>query len=149
MTMPVPGLRRGWMVPTALAIAMTAAVLLPGAARAPALAGPALKVDAAAARRSISPDIYGMNDANAALAAELRLTVDRFGGNTASRYNWKNNTYNTGSDWYFENIPPVYGGAGAARLIHKDPAGGGRPPLAGPVTRWGGTDGRAGAPSPG
>src|SRR4051794_19884134 len=136
MTMPVPGLRRGWMVPTALAIAMTASVLLPGAARATALAGPALKVDAAAARRSISPDIYGMNDADAALAAELHLTVDRFGGDTASRYNWKNNTYNTGSDWYFENIPPGYGGSGAAGLIDKDRSIGTRTVLTVPMTGW-------------
>ncbi len=29
----------------------------------------------------------------------------RWGGNSTSRYNWQSNISNTGSDWYFENIP--------------------------------------------
>jgi len=45
-----------------------------------------------------------MNFANAALATELGLTADRWGGNSTSRYNYTNNTHNTGSDYYFENI---------------------------------------------
>jgi hypothetical protein len=32
------------------------------------------------------------------------VPVDRWGGNSTSRYNYTNDTYNTGSDWYFENI---------------------------------------------
>jgi hypothetical protein len=66
--------------------------------------GPALSVNAAAGQHLISPYIYGMNFADASLAAELRLPVRRWGGNSTSRYNWQNNTTNTGSDWYFENI---------------------------------------------
>src|SRR4051812_18927752 len=114
--------RRRWIGPAALALLMTASVLMPGTARAAAAAaaGPLLKVDAAAGRHAISPDIYGMNYADAALAAELHMTVDRWGANNTSRYNWQNNTYNTGQDWYFENIPPAIGGAGAAGLINKD-----------------------------
>ena len=46
-----------------------------------------------------------MNFADEALAAELRLPVRRWGGNATTRYNWQNDTTNTGSDWYFENIP--------------------------------------------
>jgi len=69
-----------------------------------ATAGPALSVDAAAGRHPISSDIYGMNFSNAALATELGLTTDRWGGNSTSRYNYTNNTHNTGSDYYFENI---------------------------------------------
>lgn len=69
-----------------------------------AAAGPTLTVDAAAGRHAISPDIYGMNFADPALATELQLTTDRWGGNSTSRYNYQNNTHNTGSDWYFENI---------------------------------------------
>src|ERR1700674_1870377 len=69
-------------------------------------AGPALTVDAAADHHTISPDIYGMNFTDQTLATELHLTVDRWGGNSTSRYNWQNNTYNTGSDYFFENIPP-------------------------------------------
>lgn len=69
-----------------------------------AATGPALSVDAAASQHPISPYIYGMNFADASLAAELRLPVRRWGGNSTSRYNWQNDTANTGSDWYFENI---------------------------------------------
>ena len=66
--------------------------------------GPALSVDAGTSRRPISPYIYGMNFASEALAAELRLPVRRWGGNSTTRYNWQNDTQNRGSDWYFENI---------------------------------------------
>lgn len=67
--------------------------------------GPALSVDASANRRSISPLIYGMNFADRALAMELRLPVNRWGGNATTRYNWRNDTSNRASDWFFENIP--------------------------------------------
>jgi hypothetical protein len=79
-----------------------------GPAPAPGLAagnGPALSVDVSAGRHAISDDIYGMNFAAEELAAEVRLPVRRFGGNSATRYNWQNDTSNRGSDWYFENIP--------------------------------------------
>ncbi len=67
--------------------------------------GPALSVDAQADRHPISPYIYGMNFADEVLAADLDLPVRRWGGNSTSRYNWQSNISNTGSDWYFENIP--------------------------------------------
>jgi hypothetical protein len=67
--------------------------------------GPALSVDVQADRHPISPYIYGMNFADENLAAELNLPVRRWGGNSTSRYNWQLNVHNTGSDWYFENIP--------------------------------------------
>jgi len=67
--------------------------------------GPALSVDAAADRHSISPYIYGMNFAGEAVAEAVRLPVRRWGGNSTTRYNWQIDVHNTGSDWYFENIP--------------------------------------------
>lgn len=73
---------------------------------APPGAGPDLSVDAAASRHSISPYIYGINYASKAIATAVRLPVRRWGGNSTSRYNWQIDTSNTGSDWYFENIPP-------------------------------------------
>ena len=69
-----------------------------------AAAGPTLSVDVAAARHAISPYIYGLNGGDAAFAAEIGVPVTRWGGNASSRYNYLNHTYNTGSDWYFENI---------------------------------------------
>ncbi len=71
----------------------------------PAGLGPALSVNAQADVHPISPDIYGMNFADEALADELDLPVRRWGGNSTSRYNWQSNLSNTGNDWYFENIP--------------------------------------------
>ena len=68
-------------------------------------AGPALAIDTGAGLHRINPDIYGMNYADESLAGELRLPVRRWGGNSTSRYNWQNDTANTGSDWYFENVP--------------------------------------------
>ncbi|MEP7285554.1 MAG: glycoside hydrolase family 44 protein [Chloroflexota bacterium] len=69
-----------------------------------AVAGPALAVDTAiGGRHPISDDIYGINeyDSDPALAAELRFPVRRWGGNLASRYNWQNDSSNSGSDWFF------------------------------------------------
>src|SRR6185437_5370286 len=87
-----------------------------------ASAGPALSVDAAAGRHAISSDVYGMNFSDAALATELGLTADRWGGNSTSRYNYTNNTHNTGSDYYFENIvdSTLLDSFVAADLAHGD-----------------------------
>jgi len=67
--------------------------------------GPALTVDAATKTHAISPDIYGMNafnlDSNAAKA--INLSLDRWGGNATSRYNYKLDVSSSASDWYFEN----------------------------------------------
>ncbi len=71
----------------------------------PASTGPALAVDVTADRHAISPLIYGMNFPDAALLKDLGLTVQRWGGNTTTRYNWRNDTSNHASDWFFENIP--------------------------------------------
>jgi hypothetical protein len=90
-------------VGAALAVALVAAVVAVPAAPAAATAGPALAVDVSADRHPIDPDVYGMNGADPALRTELGLTVDRWGGNSTSRYSWTNNTTNLGSDWYFEN----------------------------------------------
>ena len=87
-------------------------------------AGPALAVDAAAARLPISPDIYGLNnyffeenilnadlrpDFSAARAgADLRASVRRWGGDIGPRYNWKLDVWNNGYDWYFEVHPDLF-----------------------------------------
>ena len=89
------------IVVTIAATMMMPFVPLPVAA---AGVGPALRVDATVNRHAINPDIYGMDFADPALARELRLPVDRWGGDASSRYNWQTNTSNTGSDYFFENI---------------------------------------------
>jgi len=84
-------------------VSVVAAVTLQ-AAPAAAATGLSLAVDVSAARHPISPDIYGLNGADPAFAAEIGMPVARWGGNASTRYNFQNHTYNTGSDWYFENI---------------------------------------------
>jgi uncharacterized protein (TIGR03437 family) len=67
--------------------------------------GPALSVDAAAQNHPISPDIYGINDySDQGLAGELRLSVRRWGGDLTTRYNWMLDSYNSASDWYYEDF---------------------------------------------
>jgi len=67
--------------------------------------GPALSVDAAASQRPISPLVYGMSFAPEDLASELRLPLNRWGGNSVTRFNWQIDVSNHASDWYFENLP--------------------------------------------
>jgi hypothetical protein len=88
-------------VACAALVATLAVALAPGAR---AATGPALAVDGEAGRHHISPDIYGMNFAEPALASELALPVDRWGGNATETYNFHIGADNTGNDWYFENV---------------------------------------------
>ncbi|XP_018332822.1 uncharacterized protein LOC108742229 [Agrilus planipennis] len=65
-----------------------------------------LEVDVNSNTHPISSYIYGtsfMNDVE--FAKEIKLSVDRFGGNAATRYNWKIDATNRASDWFFENLP--------------------------------------------
>src|ERR1700761_7025059 len=63
--------------------------------------GPSLTVDVSADRHPIPPDIYGMGYPDQALAKELSLPLRRWGGDGTTRYNWKNDTTNSGDDFYF------------------------------------------------
>jgi hypothetical protein len=105
--------------------------------------GPALTVNVAAGIKPISQTIYGMNFADESLAAELDLPVDRRGGNSTTRYNWRVDAYNTGSDWYFENIAednPAPGelpnGSAADRFVEQDRGTGTETILTIPMIGW-------------
>lgn len=97
---------------SALDPARSASALITFAAP-PVADGPALTVDAAAAGHAINPLIYGMNayrqsDPNnetAAVAKEVRLTLNRWGGDGVTRYNYKLDISNHGDHWFYENIP--------------------------------------------
>jgi hypothetical protein len=73
--------------------------------QAPAAAGPALTVDAGDQTHAISPLIYGMNayTLSQTAAKAVNLPVDRWGGDSTSRYNYQLDVTNLASDWYFEN----------------------------------------------
>jgi hypothetical protein len=69
-------------------------------------------VDPTADVHPISPLIYGANFPSEAQIKAGRLTVGRWGGNTTSRYNYEIDTWNTGFDYYFENIPGCWSAEG-------------------------------------
>src|SRR4051794_2064559 len=70
--------------------------------------GPSLAVDAAAARRPISPYIYGWNFVPADIGQQIGVTVDRRGGNSADTLNWQTGVENHSNDFFFENIPSCW-----------------------------------------
>lgn len=64
-----------------------------------------ITVDAAANQHAIDPRIYGSSWASAAQISKLGLTLNRWGGNAMSRYNWSFSTANRAKDYFFYNIP--------------------------------------------
>lgn len=90
---------------------LTLAALLANPAlaqRATTDANPAItiNIDAAVDRHPIDPRIYGVAWApSTAVLTDLGATLNRWGGNAMSRYNWAFSTANRAKDYYFENIP--------------------------------------------
>lgn len=64
-----------------------------------------LQIDTYHLAHTISPYIYGVNLADSEMGERLNLSVNRYGGNSVSRYNWKNSSTNLGGDWYFLGVP--------------------------------------------
>lgn len=64
-----------------------------------------VNVDATANVHPIDERIYGVAFADAAAIADLDITLNRWGGNAMSRYNWAISTANRCKDYYFYNIP--------------------------------------------
>lgn len=95
----------------ALSVALGLAQKASASSDLPGLADVTLSVDASADQHAISPYIYGIHGeglsatTSPALLQTLHLPLQRWGGNTTTRYNWKNDIANHGSDFYFENIP--------------------------------------------
>ena len=67
--------------------------------------GPALTVDVSAQTHPINPLIYGMNgwQLSSSSGSAAHISVDRFGGDATSRYNYQLDVTSSASDWYFEN----------------------------------------------
>ena len=76
-----------------------------------------ITVDSQLGRHPISPFIYGVNGADADVLARLRPTLNRWGGNASTRYNWQiGNAWNAGSDWQYRNGDYGYKG----QLAYQD-----------------------------
>ncbi|MEI9976178.1 MAG: glycoside hydrolase family 44 protein [Ignavibacteriota bacterium] len=59
-------------------------------------------MDANANRHSINPNIYGIAYGDAHDMQTLNATLNRWGGNSTSRYNWQIDAHSAAADWYFE-----------------------------------------------
>ena len=64
-----------------------------------------INVDAGMNRHTIDPRIYGLAFASPAQLTDLGATINRWGGNAVSTYNWAFSTANRCKDYFFENIP--------------------------------------------
>ena len=110
---------------------------------APTAATVAVTVNAGAGRHPISPYIYGMAFAPDDYLADLKLTVNRWGGNDKSRYNWvQGNADNAARDWEFRNryasdasVPPGPSSA-ADRFVQGNKARGAATLLTVPTLGW-------------
>lgn len=126
---------------TVLVSALLLASMFDTPAQVIAATGPALTVNVAADRHAISPYIYGMNFADEALAKELRLPVRRWGGNSTTRYNWQIDVHNTGSDYFYENIPDgnsttLPNGSSVDQFVEQDRRTGTQTLLTIPLIGW-------------
>ncbi len=92
------------------------------------------RVDAGSDRRAISPYIYGLNFADEAMAKDLGITVNRWGGNATTRYNWQLDVSNRAADWFFENIPNE--GSGADGYIRENQRAGAETIMTIPMIGW-------------
>jgi hypothetical protein len=62
-----------------------------------------VSVDPALDRRAISDLVYGVNFASAAQLADVGYTLNRWGGNRTTRYNWQLDVDNSAFDWFYTN----------------------------------------------
>jgi hypothetical protein len=63
-----------------------------------------IRVDSSAAGTRISPFIYGVSNADDATLRTLGATVNRWGGNPSTRFNWAiGHAWNSARDWDFRN----------------------------------------------
>jgi len=97
-----------------------------------------IRVDVTANRHKIDARIYGMSYAGPAHFKDLRVPLNRLGGNNTSRYNWKQNADNRANDWFFESIPDdsATPGARGDKFIADSRAGGAEPMMTIPMLDW-------------
>ena len=103
----------------------------------------AVTVDVKSGRHPISPLIYGMAFAPEDYLTDLRLPLNRWGGNDKSRYDWvQGNADNAARDWGFRNrfaadgsVPPGPSSA-ADRFVRSNKAHGTATLLTVPTLGW-------------
>ncbi|MFZ4395568.1 MAG: glycoside hydrolase family 44 protein [Kiritimatiellia bacterium] len=113
-----------------LAIAILAGLAATAPCRSAEKAGPAAapmpecRITLPPTARRIPPEIYGLVAAPLHLQTNACVPLIRWGGNTSERYNWRlGNAWNTGKDWFFENVA-VERNAWQGFLTHAERSGG-------------------------
>jgi hypothetical protein len=61
-----------------------------------------VSVDASANQHPINPNIYGIAYGSAYDMQALNAPLNRWGGDSTTRYNWQIDGHSAGADWYFE-----------------------------------------------
>lgn len=103
----------------------------------PLLDGVLVRVDTLAAATPISPLIYGVAFADPAYAKELGATVNRWGGNSSSTFNWDNgHAWNAGRDWEFRNNNGGRSGNAVDTFISQSLGVGAQPLITVPTLGW-------------
>jgi hypothetical protein len=105
-----------------------------------------INVDAGANQRPISPQIYGVAFAKGAQLGDLNFTLNRSGGNSATRYNWQTDSHNTAQDYFYESISECFGsnppvacgvpGQGNDLFVQATQSAGAQPLLTIPMIDW-------------
>ena len=90
----------------------------------------AVAVDPALDRRPVSAHLFGVNFATPQQIADVGYTVNRWGGNRTSRYNWQLDVDSSAADWFFTNYtasepaPPLPAGSAADDFVLDSRAAG-------------------------
>lgn len=97
-----------------------------------------ITVNAAQNLRPISPLIYGVAFASASQLIALNAPLNRWGGNSTTRYNWVLNADNKANDWYYQSLPNTSSTTGAAAddFIATTKAGNSEPIITVPMIGW-------------
>lgn len=98
----------------------------------------AITVNAALNQRPINPLIYGVAFASSSQLNELNSPLNRWGGNSTTRYNWQLNADNKANDWYYQSIAgsSATPGADANSFVSSTKAGGAQPIITIPMVGW-------------
>ncbi|MEP7042098.1 MAG: glycoside hydrolase family 44 protein [Dokdonella sp.] len=89
----------------ALALALVVGDAMAAESARPRGSAIAISVDASNLGRPLSPLIFGVAFGDAARNAQIGYTLQRWGGNSVTRYNWQVDVHNTANDYFYENIP--------------------------------------------
>lgn len=101
-----------------------------------------LNVDPGLDRHPINPLIYGVSGNDSPWAGQPHYTVNRWGGNATTRYNWQIDVSNRGMDWFFMNISndtnvgQLPNNSTADRFIDTSRASGSEPLMTMPIIGW-------------